>query len=140
MWDATAAPAAVRYAWEGGAPEGSPLGTTARAGLAHFVPFARHLGLEQALRARLRLPVQERRSGFTAVQKSLALLVMLAAGCRSAREGDFVLKPDPLAARVVGLPRWPHSSQLTRFLRAFRGQHVQALQQACEELLALAGL
>ena len=47
-----------------------------------------------------------------------------------------MLKPDPVAATLLGLPRWPHSSQLTRQLRAFGGQHVAALQQAFEDLLA----
>ena len=49
---------------------------------------------------------------------------------QSARDGDCVLKPDPLAAEVLDLPRWPHSSQLTRQLRAFGGQQVAALRQA----------
>jgi hypothetical protein len=116
--------------------EGQPAGSSSRAGLAAFVGFVRQVGLERVLRERVRLPVQERRTGFTVVQKSLALLATLAAGCHSAREGDFVLQPDPLAAAVLGLPRWPRSSQLTRLLRAFGGQHVAALRRAAEDVLA----
>lgn len=71
MGDATAEPALVRYAWDGGTPEGQPLGTTARAGLAHFGRFVRSVGLARVLRERLRLPQQERRSGFTVVQNRL---------------------------------------------------------------------
>jgi hypothetical protein len=35
----------------------------------------------------------------------------------------------------VGVPRWPHSSQLTRHLRAFRGQHMAALREPFEDLV-----
>lgn len=118
------------------AVEGEPLGSSGRAGLVAFLDFVRRAGVERALGERVRLPVQQRRTGFTAVQKSLALLAALAAGCRSAREGDFVLKPDPAAGAALGLPRWPHSSQLTRHLGAFAGQHVAALRRAFEDLLA----
>jgi hypothetical protein len=41
-----------------------------------------------------------------------------------------------VAAPVLGLPRWPHSSQLTRHLRAFGAQHVAALRAAVEDLTA----
>jgi hypothetical protein len=120
----------------GGGAAGAPLGATARGGLAAFLGFVRRAGVARALGERLRLPVQQRRGGFTVVQKSLALLAALAAGCRSARDGDFVLAPDPLAPGLLGLPRWPHSSQLTRHLRAFGAQHVAALRAAVEDLTA----
>ena len=137
MGDATvsAEPAQYRLDAEAG-EDGQPAGSSSRAGLAAFLEFVRRVDLERVLHERVRLPVQERRSGFSVVQKSLALLSALAAGCGSARESDFVLQPDPLAAEVLGLPRWPHSSQFTRLLRAFGGQHVAALRQAFEELLA----
>jgi hypothetical protein len=112
------------------------VGTSGRAGLASFLGFVRRLGVAEALAARVRLPIQERRTGFTGVQKSLALVAALAAGCRSARDGDFVLGGDPAAIAAAGLPRWPHSSQLTRLLRAFRPQHVQALRQVVEAVTA----
>jgi hypothetical protein len=131
----------VRYRLDPGpAAEGTPLGTSARAGLAGFLAFARQAGAERALRERVRLPVQERRTGFTHVQKSLALLAALAAGCRRARDSDFLLQPDPAAAAVLGLPRWPHSSQLTRHLAAFCPQHVRALRAAFEEVTAARSL
>ena len=137
MWDAMVSAQPVQYRLDADAGvEGEPAGSSSRAGLAAFLGFVRQLGLERVLHERVRLPVQERRSGFSVVQKSLVLLAALAAGCHSARDGDFVLKPDPLAAEVLDLPRWPHSSQLTRLLRAFGGQHVAALRQAFEELLA----
>src|SRR5690349_17503149 len=129
MWDATVSAEPVQYRLDPDAGvEGQPAGSSSRAGLAGWQRFVRQVGLERVLRERLRLPVQERRTGFTVVQKSLALLACLAAGCGSARESDFVLKPDAVAASVLGLPRWPHSSQLTRQLRAFGGQHVSALR------------
>jgi hypothetical protein len=137
MANATAAVEPVRYRLEPGNGEGGePVGSSSRAGLAGFLAFVGQMGLAGVLRERLRVPVQERRSGFTHAQRSLALVTALAAGCRSARDGDFVLKPEPLAAAVLGLPRWPHSSQLTRFLRAFGGQHVAALRRAFEDLVA----
>jgi hypothetical protein len=116
--------------------EGEPAGSSSRAGLAAFLGFLRRSGAERALRERVRLPVQERRTGFTAAQKSLALVAALAAGCRSARDSDFTLTPDPAAGAALGLPRWPHSSQLTRHLAAFAAQHVAALRGAFEEVLA----
>jgi len=119
-----------------GAGAAGPLGVTARAGLAAFLSFVRRAGVAPVLATRVRLPVQQRPSGFTVVQKSLALLAALAAGCRSARDGDFVLGADPVAPRLLGLPRWPHSSQLTRHLRAFGAQHVAALRAAVEDLTA----
>jgi hypothetical protein len=137
MWDATVSAEPVQYRLDPDVGvEGEPAGSSRRAGLAAFLGFVRQVGLERVLRERVRLPMQERRSGFTHEQKSLALVAALAAGCRSARAGDFVLKPDPVAAEVLGLPRWPHSSQLTRQLRTFGGQHVAALRQAFEDLLA----
>jgi hypothetical protein len=120
----------------GSAAAGEPLGSSVRAGLASFLRFVQRAGVARALAEAVRLPVQERRNGFTVVQKSLALLGSLAAGCRSARDSDFTLAADPAAVAALGLPRWPHSSQLTRHLRAFRPQHVQALRRAVEDLVA----
>jgi hypothetical protein len=114
---------------------GIPLGSSARASLASFLCFVQRAGVERALVERVRLPVQERQTGFTH-QKSLALLAALAAGCRSARDSDFILAADPAAGAVLGLPCWPHSSQLTRHLNAFRPQHVAAWRQAVENLVA----
>jgi len=135
--DSTAVDEAVTYRMDA-APvvAGEPLGSTARAGLASFLRFVGRVRVGPALAAAVRLPVQERTTGFTVVQKSLALLAALAAGCRSARDGDFTLVADPAAASVLGLPRWPHSSQLTRHLRAFRPQHVAALRGAIEDVVA----
>lgn len=115
---------------------GEPLGSTARAGLASFLRFVQRVGVGRALADAVRLPVQERKTGFTVVQRSLALLAALAAGCRSARDGDFTLAADPAAVPVLGLPRWPHSSQLTRHLRAFHPPHVVALRGAVEDVTA----
>ena len=137
MFHSTVADEAVTYQLDPGpAAGGEPLGSSARAGLVSFLRFARRVGAVRALAERVRLPVQERATGFTVVQKGLALLAALAAGCRSARDGDFVLRPDPAAVAAAGLPRWPHSSQLTRHLRAFAPQHVLALRAAFEDVTA----
>jgi hypothetical protein len=128
---------AVAYRLDGGpGGAGEAVGSTGRAGLASFLAFAERAGAWDALGARVRLPVQERRTGFTQRQKHQAVVGALAAGCKRARDGDFVLKPDPVAAAALGLSRWPHSSQLTRHLRAFRPQHVRALRGAVEEVTA----
>jgi hypothetical protein len=128
---------AVEYQLEPTPPPGDrlPVGTTTRAGLPSFLSYVHRSGAWAALAAHVRLPVQERRNGFTHLQKSQALTTALAAGCRHARDTDFVLGPDPLAAGLLGLPRWPHSSALTRHLRAFRPQHVAALRAAVEAVL-----
>src|SRR3954451_20701142 len=137
MFHSTVAADAVTYQVEPGPGiEGQALGSTARAGLASFLGFVQQDGVGRALAAAVHLPVQERRNGFTHVQKSLALLAALAAGCRSARDSDFTLAPDPTAVAVLGVPRWPPSSQLTRHLHAFRPQHVHALRRATEDLVA----
>ena len=137
MFHSTGVDPAVTYQLEAvPGVAGEPLGSTARAGLASFLRFVGRLGVGPALAGAVRLPVQERKTGFTVAQKSLALLAALAAGCRSARDGDFTLAADPAAGRVLGLPRWPHSSQLTRHLRAFHPQHVVALRDAVEDLTA----
>jgi hypothetical protein len=115
---------------------GEPLGSSAHAGLPSFLAFVEHLGVWRPLAEHLRLPVQERRTGFTNLQKSQVLVAALAAGCRHSRDSDFMLTPDPAAATALGLPRWPHSSQLTRHLRAFRAQHVAALRRAVTEITA----
>ena len=126
----------VRYALDEGHPgEGEPVGASGRAGLASFVEFIARLEVPRVLSERVRLPVQARKNGFTATQKSLALLTALAAGSRSARDSDFTVGPDPVVPAALGLPRWPHSSQLTRHLRAFRPQQVRALRLAGEDLL-----
>jgi hypothetical protein len=138
MLHCTGLASAVQYRLEPvPAPEDSvPVGTTARAGLPSFLSYVQRTGAWTTLAGHLRLPVQERRSGFTHLQKSQALVTALAAGCRRARDSDFVLSPDPLAAGLLGLPRWPHSSALTRHLRAFRPQHVATLRAGLEAVLA----
>jgi hypothetical protein len=105
--------------------------------LASFLAFVQRLDAWRPLAEHLRLPVQERRTGFTQLQKSQALVAAVAAGCRQSRDSDFTLTPDPVAATALGLPRWPHSSQLTRHLRAFRPQHVVALRRAVTEVTAM---
>ena len=129
---------AVEYRLDPAPPleDSVPVGTTARAGLPSFLSYVQRTGAWDALATHVRLPVQERRTGFTHLQKSQALVTALAAGCRRARDSDFVLSPDPLAGALLGLPRWPHSSALTRHLRAFRPQHVAALRAAGEAVLA----
>jgi hypothetical protein len=137
MLNPTSGDAPMTYRLDPGpAAPGVPVGSSARAGLASFLHFVDRTGTWNTLQARVRLPVQERRTGFTHLQKSQALVAALAAGCRRARDSDFTLAPDPVAAAALGLPRWPHSSQLTRHLRAFRPQHVAALRRALTELLA----
>jgi hypothetical protein len=137
MLNLTGVEPVVEYQLDGGAATaGQAVGSSARGGLASFLGFVRRLGVTEALAARVRLPTQERRTGFTVVQKSLALLAALAAGCRSARDGDFVLAGDAATIAAAGLPRWPHSSQLTRLLRAFQPQHVQALRRVVEDVTA----
>jgi len=134
--DSTGDGAAVAYRLDGGpGVDGEAVGSTGRAGLASFLAFAERIGAWDAL-ARVRLPVQERRTGFTQRQKHRAVVAALAAGCKRARDGDFALRPDPAAAAALGLDRWPHSSQLTRHLRAFRPQHVAALRAAVEAVTA----
>ena len=137
MLNLTGVEPAVEYRLDGEASgEGQPIGSSGRAGLTSFLSFVRRLGVPAALAGGVRLPIQERRSGFTVAQKSLALVAALAAGCRSARDGDFVLVGDRAAITAAGLPRWPHSSQLTRLLRAFCPQHVEALRGAVEAVTA----
>ena len=71
----------VEYRLEAGqVGAGEPVGVTGRAGLAGFVEFLGQVGVAQVLSERVRLPVPERRTGLTGTQKSLALLVALAAG------------------------------------------------------------
>ncbi len=135
MFDST--DGAVAYRLDAGpGAAGEPVGSTGCAGLASFLAFAERAGAWRALRGRLRWPVQERRTGFTQLQKSQAVVAALAAGCRRARDSDFVLKPDPVAAAALGLDRWPDASRLTQHLRAFRAQHVEALRAAVEEVTA----
>ena len=130
-------PERVEYRLEAGQVGASEaVGVTGRAGLASFSEFLGQVGVAQVLSERVRLPMQERRTGFTGTQKSLALLVALAAGSRSARDSDFTVGPDPVTLQVLGLPRWPHSSQLTRHLRACRIQHLGALRAAFEDVLS----
>ena len=104
MFHSTVAADAVTYQLEPGpGTEGAAVGSTARAGLASFLGFVQRAGVARALAA-VRLPVQERRTGFTQVQKSLALLAALAAGCRSARDSDFTLAPDRRRSRRWACP------------------------------------
>jgi hypothetical protein len=137
MLNLTGVEPAVVYELDlGTSGDGHVAGTSARAGLASFLSFVRRLGVPAVLAGGLHLPIQERRSGFSVVQKSLVLLAALAAGCRSARDSDFVLAGDRAAIDAAGLPRWPHSSQLTRLLQAFRPQHVETLRRVVEQVIA----
>jgi hypothetical protein len=116
--------------------EGEPAGSSGHAGLPSFLSFVQSLGVWRSVQEQVRLPVQERRSGFTHLQKSQALVAALAAGCQQSRDSDFTLTADPAAVTTLGLPRWPHSSQLTRHLRAFHPQHVAALRRAVTTITA----
>jgi hypothetical protein len=139
MYQSTVPDAPVLYRLDADpdpAADGVPVGSSAHAGLASFLDFAQRLDVWRPVAEHLRLPVQERKSGFTQLQKSQALVTALAAGCRHSRDSDFTLTPDPVVAGALGLPRWPHSSQLTRHLRAFRPQHVRALRRAVTEVTA----
>lgn len=137
MLNLTGVEGAIEYQLDLGAcPEGEPVGSSARAGLASFLGFVRRLGVGEVMASGVHLPMQERRTGFTVVQKALALVAAVAAGARSARDGDFVLAGDVAARDALGLPRWPHSSQLTRLLARFRPQHVEALRRAVEAVTA----
>ena len=81
MFDSTGGSAVV-YRLDGGpGAEGEAVGSTGRAGLSSFLAFAERSGVWAALGARVRLPVQERRTGFTQRQKHQALVAALAAGC-----------------------------------------------------------
>src|SRR5262245_48022518 len=82
----------------GSAEAGEPVGSSGRAGLAGFLGFAERAGAWRDVREPVRLPVQERKTGFTQLQKTQAVVGSLVAGCRRARDSDFVLKPDPVAA------------------------------------------
>jgi hypothetical protein len=87
--------------------------------LPSLLAFAAEAGVWRPVAEHLRLPIQERRTGFTHVQKCQVLVAAVAAGCRPTRDSDFTLTPDPAAAAAPGLPRWPQSSQLMRYLGAF---------------------
>lgn len=137
MYQSTCPDAAIVYRLDPDpTADGEPVGSSAHAGLPSFLSYAAHLGVWRTVKEHLRLPVQERRTGFTHLQKSQVLIAALAAGCRQSRDSDFTLTPDPAAATALHLPRWPHSSQLTRHLRAFRPQHVAALRRATTEITA----
>src|SRR5437660_12351840 len=106
MWDATVSVEPVQYRLDPEAGEdGQPAGSSSRAGLAAFLRFVHQVGLERVLRERVRLPVQERRTGFTVVHTKPGAAGCPGRGCQSAREADFVLKPDPSRSR-------PWSSEL----------------------------
>jgi hypothetical protein len=65
MFHSTVAGDAVTYPLEPGPGTAGPaVGSTARAGLARLLGFVQRAGVERALAA-VRLPVQERRTGFT---------------------------------------------------------------------------
>lgn len=136
MLQSTVVADSVTYQFDNPTVEGTPVGSSARAGLASVLAFAQRCDIWRPLAEHLRLPMQERRTGFTHLQKSQALVAALAAGCQHSRDSDFTLAPDPTAAAALGLPRWPHSSQLTRHLRAFHAQHVSALRRAVAEVTA----
>src|SRR3954447_10054124 len=85
MLDSTLRERVVPYQWDSGpGAAGEAAGSTARAGLASFLRFVLRAGVARALAERVRRPVPERCTGFPQLQKSLALLAALAAGCRSA--------------------------------------------------------
>jgi hypothetical protein len=106
MLQSTVPDSAILYRLEPDpAAAGVPVGSTSRAGLASFLQFAATLGVWRPLKEHLRRPIQERRTGFTHLQKSQALVAALAAGCRHSRDSDFALD-HPAADRLARvLPR-----------------------------------
>ena len=96
------------------APDGVARGTSTHAGVACFLECAEQGGVWPTLAARGRLPGQERRSDFTHLPTSQALITALAANCRCARDSDCTVAPDPLAGAALGRPRGPHCSHLAR--------------------------
>jgi hypothetical protein len=115
---------------------GEPVGSSAQARLAGFLAYVQRLGIWRPLAEPLRLPVQERRSGVTHLQKRQVLVAAWSAGLPAQSRQRLPPHPDPMATTDLGLPRRPHSGQRTSHLHAFRPQHIAALRRAVQEILA----
>jgi hypothetical protein len=72
---------------------------------------------------------------YTARHKVETLVASLLVGCRHVAEVQTKLVPDPVAAGLFGLARFPDQSQLNEFLRALGPDQVQHLGAAHQQLL-----
>ena len=99
---------------------------TGRAGLPLALETMRALGLEQVIRAQVR--VRERQSGYTEVEKIEALVLLLAAG-GDCFDDIAVLQADGGLRRLLGR-RFPSADALRHFLYAFHDDRLIAAAQA----------
>ncbi len=99
---------------------------TGRAGLPLALETMRALGLEQVIRAQVR--VRERQSGYTEVEKMEALVLLLAAG-GDCLDDIAVLQADGGLRRLLGR-RFPSADALRHFLYAFHDDRLIAAAQA----------
>jgi hypothetical protein len=72
---------------------------------------------------------------YTARQKIETLVASLLVGCRHVAEVQTKLVPDPVAAGLFGLARFPDQSQLNEFLRALGSDQMRHLATAHQQLL-----
>jgi hypothetical protein len=72
---------------------------------------------------------------YTARDKLTTLVASLLVGCRHVSEVQTKLVPDPVAAGLFGLARFPDQSQLNEFLRALGSDQLRHLARAHQRLL-----
>lgn len=108
-------------------------GLTSYAGLELLMRYLGHLRFNEILRRHLKVSDLPSDYGIPAMVR--ILIGMLVVGGRRLRHIDF-LRGDPIFHRFCGLATLPSSRTLSRWLKGFRGQSIEALRRMNAESVA----
>ncbi len=100
--------------------------------------FAERIGFLDLLRRSVAVPVKA--VDYTPWDKLVTLICSLAVGCDHTKDVNHKLRPYPLAARFLGMERFPDQSTLNRFLHRLGPDQRRQLDALMESLLRRFGL
>jgi hypothetical protein len=103
-----------------------------------LVAFAARIGFFDPFAEHFQVPLPTR--DFTPLQKLQTLLCSLAVGCQWTKDINHKLRPYPIAAQLLGLPRFPDQSCINRFLHQLGAPQCRQLECISEQLLQRFGL
>lgn len=103
-----------------------------------LIRFAERIGFLDVLREYFSVEIKT--IDYTPWDKLHTLICSLAVGCTSTKDVNHKLRPYPLAARFLGMSRFPEQSTLNRFLHGLGPDERRQLEFILELLLQRFGL
>jgi len=100
--------------------------------------FAARIGFFDPFAEHFQIPLKTR--DFTPLQKLQTVICSLAVGCQWTKDINHKLRPYPVAAELLGMPRFPDQSCINRFLHQLGAPQCRQLECISEQLLQRFGL